>query len=110
MKLNDNLSYSIKEDNDTVVVYLNGHLDVSLSNILNNELEKKQDLFDNFKIVVFDIKDLEYISSAGLRLFAHQQKLLQIKDIKFEIHNPSDYIRKVFDMTGFWGAFKILNK
>ena len=55
-------------------------------------------------------KDLEYISSSGLRLFLTIRKEASSKDGKVIIKNINDEIKKVFMMTGFFNLFEIITE
>lgn len=56
--------------------------------------------------VSFDCEDMEYISSAGLRVFLTAHKNIAMKGGSFSVCNISPQVKSVFDMTGF---SKILN-
>ena len=51
----------------------------------------------DYEWIIFDLKELEYISSAGLRFF---MKIYR-KDKKIRIVNASSDVYDIFDMTGF---------
>ena len=57
--------------------------------------EKKEDL------VIVDMKELEYISSAGLRALLAMKKELVEKGKAFEVHNLNSICQEVFKVTGF---------
>ena len=59
------------------------------------------------KTITLDCKDLEYISSSGLRLFLTIRKESAAKGGSIIIENINDDIRKVFMMTGFFNLFDI---
>ena len=48
-----------------------------------------------------DFKDLEYISSAGLRVLLSAQKIMNNQSGCLEIHNANENILEVFEITGF---------
>ena len=77
-------------------VALKGRLDTLTSQeLLSNLVE-----IDQAKVVEFDFKDLEYISSAGLRAILSYQKKLGGKEY-IKIHNMNPIIANVFKVTGF---------
>ena len=52
------------------------------------------------KNLVLDVKKLEYISSAGLRVLLSAQKKMQ-KVGSMKVMNVSEAVMEVFEMTGF---------
>ena len=59
------------------------------------------------KAITLDCKNLEYISSSGLRLFLTIRKEASAKGGSICIENINEDIRKVFMMTGFFNLFDI---
>lgn len=57
--------------------------------------------------VMFDCKDMDYISSSGLRVFLLAHKNIAMKGGSFSISNLSPQVKSVFDMTGFSKILKI---
>lgn len=64
-----------------------------LDTLVRNEINDKT-------LVVFDLKQLEYISSAGLRVFLYSYKALDNKG-KIVVKNCCPVVKDVLDMTGF---------
>lgn len=56
---------------------------------------------DGTSKLVIDCEDLEYISSAGLRVLNKVTKRLQPKSGKIVLCLMVDYIREVFEIAGF---------
>ncbi|MBQ6559940.1 MAG: STAS domain-containing protein [Erysipelotrichaceae bacterium] len=70
-----------------------------LEAVLDESLEGVEEL-------VFDFSDLEYISSAGLRvLLTSYKKMAEQGTMK--ITNINDVIREIFEVTGFADIFTI---
>ncbi|MBE6496417.1 MAG: STAS domain-containing protein [Methanobrevibacter thaueri] len=66
------------------------------------DFEKEiMDEMGNFDSLIFDFENLEYISSAGLRVLILVQKKLKPDAIPFVIKNVNDSIREIFRMAGF---------
>ena len=60
-------------------------------------------LLDNLngvKTLIFNLKDMEYTSSAGLRIFLKAQKLMNNQG-EMIIENVQGDVMEVFEMTGF---------
>ena len=61
----------------------------------------------NFDSLILDFADLEYISSAGLRVLISTQKKLKADNIPMTIKNVNDSVREIFRMSGFDKILKI---
>lgn len=86
-----------KETNgNEMVISLEGRLDTTTAPQLDEEIKK----LDGVDKLVIDLKQLEYISSAGLRILLSAQKVMN-KRGGMVIRNVSDVIREIFDVTGF---------
>ena len=90
MTINTNL------EDKKLTIALEGRLDTTTAPELEAELSKYTDVEE----VVMDLKDLEYISSAGLRVLLGEQKRMNQQG-KMIIKNVNDSIMEVFEITGF---------
>lgn len=89
---------------EAMVIALKGRLDTVTS----------QDLLDAFakeevkeSLVSMDMKELEYISSAGLRALLAMKKELAGKGKEFEICNLNSICSEVFKVTGFLNVLTV---
>ena len=57
-------------------------------------------ILDGIESLVFDFENLEYISSAGLRVLLFAQKTMN-KQGSMVVKNCSEEIREIFEVTGF---------
>ncbi|MEE4604220.1 MAG: STAS domain-containing protein [Desulfobacterales bacterium] len=78
---------------------LNGRLDSNTS----QGFEKKlfQAISDGSKTMVVDFKDLDYISSAGLRVILKATKAIKREDGRIMLCSMQDYVKEVFEIAGF---------
>ena len=82
-----------------------GNLTLSIEGEINSftapELEEviKNDL-NGVKSLVLDLKDVEYLSSAGLRVLLVAHKVM-VKQGKMSLRNVNKSVMEVFDITGF---------
>lgn len=90
MKIDKNLNGS------ELTIKLEGRLDT----VTSPELEKELGDLNEVNSLVFDFKNLDYISSAGLRVLLSCQKKMNIQGTMV-IKNVKSEIKDVFDMTGF---------
>ena len=86
-----------KINNEAVTLIVSGRLDTQTAPELENELEA---VLPGIKELTFDMTNLEYVSSAGLRVILKAQKAMNIQgSMKFT--GVNDSIMEVFDITGF---------
>ncbi|MBO6137294.1 MAG: STAS domain-containing protein [Lachnospiraceae bacterium] len=86
-----------KQDGDKLTIALEGRLDTTTAPQLEAELKTA---VDGITELEFDLKDLAYISSAGLRVLLSAQKVMN-KQGSMVIHNANEDIMDIFDVTGF---------
>ena len=91
------LNISKKSEGSALTVTLEGRLDTSTAPELEETLK---DGLNDVTDLVFDLKDMQYISSAGLRVLLSAQKVMNKKGTMV-IRNASEQIREIFDVTGF---------
>lgn len=98
--MNITKSYNGKE----LTLSVEGRIDTLTSQDLDKEIN---DELGNFDSLIMDFTDLEYISSAGLRVLIAAQKKLKADDIPFVIKNVNDTVGEIFRMSGFNKILKI---
>ena len=91
------MTIEIKKNAAETILVVAGRLDTTTAPKLDKTIN--EDLGDT-KNLILDIKDLEYISSAGLRvLLGAQKKMQRIGSMK--VINVCEAVMEVFEMTGF---------
>lgn len=95
----------IIDNNGTLTAEIKGRLDT----LSTPEFEKSiAPLRENAsKQIVLDCKDLEYISSSGLRVFLSLLKEVKAKGGSLTLAHVSSEIRNIFAITGFHKLFTI---
>lgn len=88
---------------NTLTVFLEGRLDTLSAPELDQFLMKNCPAID---ALILDLKDLEYISSTGLRVILKAQKALQDRGGVL-IRNPNQIVSEVFAVTGFNNILRI---
>ncbi len=81
-----------------LVISLQGRLDTVTSVEFTDALAKEE--IKEAKVII-DMKELEYISSAGLRALLALKKNLASQNKELEIHNLNPVCQEVFKVTGF---------
>ena len=79
------------------IVTLEGRLDTTTAPQLENELKS---FMESVSSLVFDFENLEYISSAGLRVLLTAQKFMSKQGSMKLIHVKED-VNEIFEVTGF---------
>ncbi|SNU08881.1 STAS domain-containing protein [Lachnospiraceae bacterium] len=62
---------------------------------------------DRFKNIVLNMKDLEYVSSAGLRAIRNLYIKVNQNGGKLSLTNVNENVMEVFEMTGLAGLLNI---
>lgn len=94
---NERLEIEPKRDGSKLNVVLKGEISVNTSKDFDAFLN---DNLADVKALEFDLTDVLFVSSAGLRVFLNAQKVMD-KQGSMVIRNMSEEVREVFDMTGF---------
>lgn len=91
------MTIGIAKETESLTMKLGGRLDTTTAPELEKAFEENMDVS---KDLILDMKELEYISSAGLRvLLAAQKKMNQSG--KMKLTGVSDEVMEVFEITGF---------
>jgi anti-sigma B factor antagonist len=64
-------------------------------------------LVPSTKVIMFDMTDLNYISSMGLRIILKAKKFAKGNDSSFHMINLQPQIERVFEITNMLGDMKI---
>ena len=91
------MTIEIKKTEKETIIEIVGRLDTITAPALDKTLN--EDIGDT-KNLVLDVKGMEYISSAGLRVFLATQKKLQ-KIGSMKVTGVREEVMEVFEMTGF---------
>ena len=91
------MTIEIKKNNQETIIEIVGRLDTITAPALDKTIN--EDITDT-KNLVLDVKSMEYISSAGLRvLLAAQKKMQKIGSMK--LIGVCEEVMDVLEMTGF---------
>ena len=81
----------------TLTLELEGRLDTTTAPELDRELGES---LDGIKTLILDMKELDYLSSAGLRVILSAQKRMN-KQGTMVVRHVKETIMEVFEVTGF---------
>ena len=86
-----------KINGEAVTLIVSGRLDTQTAPQLEAELDA---VLSGLKELTFDMTNLEYVSSAGLRVILKAQKAMNAQG-SMKLTGVNDSIMEVFDITGF---------
>ena len=97
------MTIEIKKTDAAIVIEVAGRLDTTTAPALDKTIA--EDISANSNLIL-DLKGLEYISSAGLRVLLSAQKRMQKKG-SMKLKNVCEEVMEVFEMTGFADILEI---
>mgnify|MGYP002627024818 CR=1 FL=1 len=91
------MTITMNRENDSLTVSLKGRLDTTTAPQLEAELKSA---LSGVTELTIDLEKLDYVSSAGLRVFLSAQKTMN-KQGEMTVRNANEAIMDVFEVTGF---------
>lgn len=89
-----------REEQGVIILAPNGRLDSNSAPVLEQEISTI-DAGDGGHHLLIDFSQVEYISSAGLRVVLKTVKERQRGSRSFAVSNMQDHVREVFEISGF---------
>lgn len=86
-----------KTENDELYLALVGRLDTNTVSEFESEIV---DIDPSIKKLVLDLEQLEYISSAGLRVLLMAYKKMSVEG-EMKLVNVQEIVKEILDITGF---------
>ena len=91
------MNIEMKRNAEVTTIEITGRLDTTTAPVLDKTINED---IEGTKDLILDLKGLEYISSAGLRvLLSAQKKMMKIGSMK--VVNVCESVMEVLEMTGF---------
>ena len=97
------MTINVERDYELVTLGIAGRLDTTTAPNLEAVINE---LSQDTKELVFDVADLEYISSAGIRVLLGAYKKMNANHGIMRIEKANDIVREVFEMTGLSDMLK----
>jgi anti-anti-sigma factor len=92
------MSLTISQSHDPFTLTLSGRLDTHTAPDLDRELDRVLPS-PGLKQIVFNVSNLEYLSSAGIRCLVRARKAVEPKGGRVVLVNPQPGVRKVLDIV-----------
>ena len=83
---------------ETLKAHIKGDLNVKTSPILEEELKKS---ISGVKELILDFTDVEYISSAGLRVLLAMEKNMRRQGGKMKLQHVNAAVKEIIRLAGF---------
>lgn len=101
------ISIKVETLDDVTEVVMKGRLDGNTMKEVEDQLESL--IFQTKKTkVFFELKELEYISSAGLRVMLLSLKRITANQGKLVLCELQQNVQEIFNLSGFSSIFKIV--
>ncbi len=100
------MELNMKKIDNNVVIYLEGRLDVHLSADIEKEINNLIES-DTQSNLLLNLKDVEYMSSSGLRIFVSTMRILKEKQRKLVLCNMNSAVQKIFEVVELTDMFDI---
>ena len=91
------MTINVERDFELVTLGITGRLDTTTAPNLEVVVDE---LSEDVKELVFDVSELEYISSAGIRVMLKAYKKMSLNQGIMRIEKANDIVVEVFEMAG----------
>ena len=91
------MTINVERDFELVTLGITGRLDTTTAPNLESVINE---FSDDIKELVFDMAEVEYISSAGIRVLLGAYKKMNSNRAIMRIEKANDMVYEVFEMTG----------
>ena len=98
------MELDFKSENGVTVLTMSGRLDSATSCPAEQKISEELSRGGSWIVLM---RDLEYVSSAGLRVFLLMAKRLRAAGGKLALAQPAPGVREVLDISGFSTIFTI---
>lgn len=92
------MTININSYGSTFILAPLGKIDTNTSPELKAAIDQ---LPDSVKDIILDFTDVDYISSAGLRVLVQTQNKMESKGGSIKITNVNQIVDEIFEITGF---------
>jgi len=93
------MTLQTRDENDVKIVYLEGEMDTVTSPQVLEELDQMRN--DGAKKILLNLEKVDFVSSAGLRVFLATAQQLKASGGDLRVCMLNKDIKEVFDISGF---------
>jgi anti-anti-sigma factor len=84
---------------ENLIIAIKGRLDAATANVADNAIKKLME--EDCTRVLFNLNDLEYLSSGGLRVILGVAKEIKRKEGKLVLCALHEFVKEIFEVSGF---------
>ncbi|MBQ7633449.1 MAG: STAS domain-containing protein [Alphaproteobacteria bacterium] len=96
------MEYKTEKDGDKIVCTVMGRIDTNSAPQLLEAID-----FTDLKELVYNLADVDYVFSAGLRIFLQAQKVMSANGGKMKLINVQPSVKEIFEIVGFTNIMDI---
>ncbi|HPA44917.1 MAG TPA: STAS domain-containing protein [bacterium] len=99
------LTYTVENDFGCKCLRIQGRIDGMTCSDLQKQIDEL--ILNGERILIADLHEVNYVSSAGLRVFINTQKQLKKVGGEFLLHNVSRQTQEIFTLSGLHQVFRM---
>ncbi len=92
------MNITTERNGTTLTVIPEGRMDTVTSPEVNSRIRAEA---DGVTALILDLEHVEYVSSGGLRVILMWQQEMEERGGSMKVLHVNEYIKEVFDLTGF---------
>ncbi len=100
------MNLETKKIGTIIEIFLSGRLDVHLSASIEKSIDKLIEEEPGTDLLI-NLKDVEYMSSSGLRIFVSTMRVLKESKRKLVLCHMNDSVKKIFEVVELMDMFDI---
>jgi len=101
-----NVNLVIDKKENYVIINIEGEVDTYTSPKVKSDILKE---IEDYKNIIISMEKVKFIDSTGLGVLIGVLKKVKEKEGKLIIISPNSYINQIFEITGLFKVFKIVN-
>lgn len=102
------MNLKTKKVDNVIIVYLAGRLDVHLSAEIEKEINSIIQREPTAHLLL-NLKEVEYMSSSGLRIFVSTMRILKETKRKLKLAEMNNAVKKIFEVVELMDMFDIFD-
>jgi anti-sigma B factor antagonist len=106
MGASDQLRIDVRRASDRLIVTLDGELDLASAPLLQQAIDGADP--DSVEMLVFDLQQLKFMDSTGLRTILSSRERCQQRGQQFAVTPGSEQVQRLLSVTGAAGHLRTI--